>query len=85
MRVLLDENLPERLTEEFDEDHDARTVGQCGWKGKENGELLGLAERSSTYSSRRIREFRTSRILYRSNLGSLFSGPGAIGFRIWCL
>ena len=44
MRVLLDENLPQRLAQEFDKDHDARTVGQCGWKGKENGELLGLAE-----------------------------------------
>lgn len=42
--MLLDENLPQRLTREFDEDHDAWTVGQCGWKGKENGELLGTAE-----------------------------------------
>ena len=42
--MLLDENLPRRLTREFDEDHEAQTVGQCGWKGKENGELLGTAE-----------------------------------------
>ena len=44
MRVLLDENLPRRLIQEFDEDHEAWTVGQCGWKGKENGELLRTAE-----------------------------------------
>lgn len=44
MRVLLDENLPRRLTHEFGENVEARTVGQCGWKGKENGELLRLAE-----------------------------------------
>jgi len=44
MRVLLDENLPWRLPQEFDEGHEAWTVGQCGWKGKENGELLGTAE-----------------------------------------
>ena len=42
--MLLDENLPRRLTQEFDEDREAQTVGQCGWKGKENGELLSMAE-----------------------------------------
>lgn len=44
MRVLLDENLPRGLTHAFSEDVDVRTVGQCGWKGKENGALLRLAE-----------------------------------------
>ena len=44
MRVLLDENLPRRLIQEFDEDHEASTVGQYGWKGRENGELLRTAE-----------------------------------------
>lgn len=44
MRVLLDENLPQRLIRELDDDHKAWTVGQCGWKGTENGELLGKAE-----------------------------------------
>jgi len=44
MRVLLDENLPRRLTHEFDEGIEAQTVGQRGWKGTENGKLLRLAE-----------------------------------------
>jgi len=44
MRVLLDENLPRRLTRAFDEGVEAQTVGQRGWKGTENGELLRLAE-----------------------------------------
>lgn len=45
MRVLLDENLPRRLTREFDDDLEVWTVGQYGWKGKENGELLRAAEK----------------------------------------
>lgn len=45
MRVLLDENLPRRLTREFDDDLEVWTVGQQGWKGKENGELLRAAEK----------------------------------------
>jgi predicted nuclease of predicted toxin-antitoxin system len=44
MRVLLDENLPRRLTREFDEGVEAQTVGQRGWKGTENGGLLRRAE-----------------------------------------
>jgi predicted nuclease of predicted toxin-antitoxin system len=44
MRVLLDENLPRRLAQAFSEDVDVRTVGQCGWKGARNGDLLRLAE-----------------------------------------
>ena len=42
MRVLLDENLPRRLMREFGEGIEARTVGQRGWKGMENGKLLRL-------------------------------------------
>jgi len=44
MRVLLDENLPRRLTREFADDVEARTVGQQGWKGTQNGKLLRRAE-----------------------------------------
>ena len=44
IRVLLDENLPRRLTREFGEGIEARTAGQRDWKGMENGKLLRLAE-----------------------------------------
>jgi hypothetical protein len=45
MRVLLDECLPRKLKFEFP-DHKVRTVPGAGWAGKENGELLKLAEKS---------------------------------------
>jgi hypothetical protein len=44
LRVLLDENLPKRLLHLFAEDVEAWTVGQRGWKGIKNGELLAAAE-----------------------------------------
>ena len=43
MRVLLDENLPRKLAGHL-VGHACRTVVECGWTGKKNGELLGLAE-----------------------------------------
>ncbi len=43
MRVLLDENLPRKLAGHL-VGHACRTVVECGWAGKKNGELLGLAE-----------------------------------------
>ena len=44
MRVLLDENLPHKLRELFEEDTEVVTVSYRGWRGKENGELLRIAE-----------------------------------------
>lgn len=44
LRVLLDENLPKRLLRLFPGDVEAWTVGQRGWKGIKNGELLAAAE-----------------------------------------
>lgn len=44
MRVLLDENMPYRLTHHFDAGVEAKTVGQCGWKGLQNGALLQIAQ-----------------------------------------
>lgn len=44
MRVLLDENLPRRLTRLLGPEVQATTVGRRGWSGKKNGELLSLAE-----------------------------------------
>ncbi len=41
MKLLLDENLPRQLKKDF-KDHEVYTVGEMGWSGKENGELLTL-------------------------------------------
>ena len=41
MRLLLDENLPKRLKEDFP-DHEVYTVADKQWTGKRNGELLKL-------------------------------------------
>jgi predicted nuclease of predicted toxin-antitoxin system len=44
MRVLLDENLDQRLAHSFDEDFTVVSVGERGWKSIKNGQLLHLAE-----------------------------------------
>lgn len=41
MRLLLDENLPKRLKEDFP-DHEIYTVRDRGWTGVKNGALLAL-------------------------------------------
>ena len=43
MRLLLDECVPKGLRQDLP-NHEVRTVPQMGWAGKENGELLRLAE-----------------------------------------
>ena len=43
MRVLLDENLPRKLRQLFEDGIEVFTVGDLGWKGKENGDLLRSA------------------------------------------
>lgn len=43
MRILIDENLPRKLGALL-EGHECRTVVECGWSGKKNGELLALAD-----------------------------------------
>ena len=43
MRVLLDENLPHKLREFFEDNTEVVTVSYRGWQGKENGELLRIA------------------------------------------
>ena len=43
MKVLIDENLPRKLAGHL-KGHACRTVAECGWAGKKNGELLSLAE-----------------------------------------
>ena len=42
MRVLLDECVPKRLVNEF-QNHDVSTVTKEGWNGTKNGDLLKLA------------------------------------------
>lgn len=42
MKILLDENLPKKIKVNFGEKYDIFTVGDMGWNGKKNGELLGL-------------------------------------------
>jgi hypothetical protein len=43
MNVLIDECLPRKLKHEVDADF-VQTVPEAGWAGKQNGELLTLAE-----------------------------------------
>jgi hypothetical protein len=43
MKVLIDENLPRKFAG-YLPGHECRTVTECGWAGKKNGELLTLAE-----------------------------------------
>ncbi|MCL6546444.1 MAG: DUF5615 family PIN-like protein [Bryobacteraceae bacterium] len=44
MTILIDENLPRKLADHL-QGHECRTVVECGWSGKKNGELLALADR----------------------------------------
>ncbi len=44
MRVLLDECVPRALRKELP-GHEVKTVGETGWAGVRNGELLRLAEK----------------------------------------
>jgi predicted nuclease of predicted toxin-antitoxin system len=43
VRILIDENLPRKLAG-YLAGHERRTVTECGWAGRKNGELLALAE-----------------------------------------
>lgn len=45
MRLLLDVNLPSKLTGLFAPEVEAVTVARQGWRGKDNGELIALAQR----------------------------------------
>jgi predicted nuclease of predicted toxin-antitoxin system len=45
MRILIDECAPRALKKHLiNQGHECRTVQEAGWSGKENGELLSLAE-----------------------------------------
>lgn len=42
MKLLLDENLPEKIRTAFLDDHEVLTVKYMGWSSKKNGELMRL-------------------------------------------
>ncbi len=42
MKILLDENLPRKLKEDFGTEYEVKTLRDMDWLGKKNGELLGL-------------------------------------------
>lgn len=54
MKILIDENLPRKLAVYLKE-HECRTVVECGWSGKNNGELLALADRAPGPRQKRSR------------------------------
>lgn len=43
MKILLDENMPAKVSYDFGEEHEVRTVKDMKWLDKKNEELLGLA------------------------------------------
>lgn len=47
MRILLDESIPQKLRNDFGEEHEVWTVRDKGWLGKKNGELLKLVSEAS--------------------------------------
>jgi len=44
MKLLLDEQMPRKISEVFPDTFELSTVQSEGWSGVENGELLGLAK-----------------------------------------
>ena|SRR5215203_869418 len=46
MKILLDESVPRKLSNDFGLDHEVWTVRDKGWLGKKNGELLSLMTES---------------------------------------
>jgi hypothetical protein len=42
MKILVDESCPPKLRNDFGTVHEVWTVGDKGWLGKKNGELLKL-------------------------------------------
>ena len=43
MKLLLDEQVPRRLAQEFPENYSVKTVQEMGWASERNGALLKLA------------------------------------------
>jgi len=79
MRILLDENLPRKLVGYLVE-HDCRTVAECGWSGRKNGELLLLADPLFDVLLTLDKNL-PAESGYKTNCRSDHSGPGRTGFR----
>jgi len=69
MRILLDENMDRRLQRLFDARYEVRTVSECGWNGKKNGELLRLASHEFDVFITMDRNIRYQQNLAVFNLG----------------
>ena len=67
MKILLDECVDERLARDF-AGHDVLTVRQMGWKGKQNGDLLTLAENNFDVFVTSDRNLSFQRNLTRLNI-----------------
>lgn len=78
MRLLLDENLPRKLIPLLAPEVEAVTVAQQGWRGKENGELIALAEREFDALAT-----MDQGIPHQQNLGALRSSPRMTPTRKW--
>lgn len=62
MKLLLDENLPKRLKQDFP-DHDVYTVRDMEWNGIKNGQLLTLmVETALKYCSHSTKIYNISKI-----------------------
>jgi hypothetical protein len=51
MHILLDEDIPRRLSEHLP-GHEVSTVPRCGWSGVKNGKLLTLAPTGAERTAR---------------------------------
>ncbi len=63
MRLLLDENVPRKLSLDL-KDYQVMTIPEMGWSGIKNGELLKrLVKEKSTALSRQIKILNFNKIL----------------------
>ncbi len=85
MRILLDEDLPRRLASHLSSSMSVSTVGDCGWLGKKNGELLLLAEKQFDAFVTMDRGIEFQQNLANFKIAVILLRPPAIVFPIYCL
>ena len=83
LRALLDENMPRKLTGLFAENVEAQTVGQRGWKGKQNGELLRAAQGEFDVSVTIDQGIPHQQNLSQFRIGIVLIEARSIVLRIW--
>lgn len=81
MKILIDENLLRKLAA-YLVGHECRTVAQCGWSGKRNGELLALADPLFDLLLTLDKTFPISRTSIPTELRCGLCEPDPTGFRI---